>query len=370
MALMDKRLFTPGPLTTSASVKQAMLADLGSRDAAFVTVVREIREELLRLGGAAPADYAAVPLQGSGTFGVEAVLASALPPDGGLLVLANGAYGARMGHIADRLGINTRVLSTPEDTRIDPAQVESALAADAAITHVAVVHCETTTGVINPIDAIGAVARRAGRRFIVDAMSSFGAVAIDVPAVGIDYLVSSANKCIEGVPGFSFVIARREALAATEGWARSISLDLLAQWRELDRTGQFRFTPPTHSLLAFRQALRELDEEGGVSGRGTRYQANHRTLVAGMSRLGFRPYLPPEAQGFIITSFRYPPHPNFAFEPFYQRLSDKGFVIYPGKVSTADCFRIGTIGRLFPADVEALLDAIADTLSGMEVTLP
>jgi 2-aminoethylphosphonate-pyruvate transaminase len=370
MAVTEKRLFTPGPLTTSASVKRVMLTDLGSRDVAFVKVVGEIREELLRLGGAPVADYTAVPLQGSGTYGVEAVLATALPPGGTLLVLANGAYGARIDRIANLLGIPTRVLRTPEDTQIDPAEVAATLATDAAVTHVAVVHCETTTGLMNPIEPIGAVVREAGRRYIVDAMSSFGAVPIDLPALGIDYLVSSANKCIEGVPGFSFVIARRDALAATQGWARSLSLDLLAQWRELDRTGQFRFTPPTHALLAFRQALRELDQEGGVAGRGARYQANHRALVAGMHRMGFSQYLPSEVQGYVITSYRYPRHPSFVFETFYQMLSVKGFVIYPGKVSHADCFRIGTIGRLFPADIEALLDAIAETLSEMGATLP
>jgi 2-aminoethylphosphonate-pyruvate transaminase len=182
-------------------------------------------------------------------------------------------------------------------------------------------------------------------------------------------LVSSANKCIEGVPGFSFVIARQEVLLETEGYARSVSLDLLAQLKGLETNGQFRFTPPTHALLAFAQALEELQAEGGVAGRGARYRHNYETLVAGMRKMGFREYLNPADQGYIITSFYYPTHPNFDFNQFYERLNDKGLVIYPGKVSNADCFRIGNIGRIFESDVRALLAAIRDTLTEMEIEL-
>src|SRR5262249_25635619 len=206
--------------------------------------------------------------------------------------------------------------------------------------------------------------------YFVDSMSAFGAVAFDLDACGVDYVVSSSNKCIEGVPGFSFVICKRAALLATEGWSRTLSLDLLGQWQGLEKTGQFRFTPPTHALLAFRQALDELALEGGVSARAARYRQNYETLVAGMRALGFEEYLKPELQGYIITSFRYPLDPNFRFEDFYSRLNEKGFVIYPGKVSNADCFRIGTIGRLFPSDVHALLHAVRQTLQEIEVRIP
>jgi len=365
----DKLLFTPGPLTTSATVKQAMLTDLGSRDAAFIRVVKEIRSALLGLASVSADEFTAIPLQGSGTFGVEAILATVIPRDGKLLVLANGAYGARIGHLARVLGIDTEVLTTVENQKLDPAAAEAALARDTKITHVAAVHCETTTGLFNPIERLGAVVKKAKRLFIVDAMSSFGAVPIPMAQFGIDYLVSSANKCTEGVPGFSFVIARQQPLRAAEGWARSVSLDLLAQWQGLEKGGQFRFTPPTHALLAFRQALTELEAEGGIAGRGARYRRNYETLLAGMLALGFQTYLPPEDQGYIITSFRYPASPAFVFEEFYTRLSDKGFVIYPGKVSSADCFRIGTIGRLGTADVTGLLAAIKTTLAEMGVTL-
>jgi 2-aminoethylphosphonate-pyruvate transaminase len=244
-----------------------------------------------------------------------------------------------------------------------------ALDHDPAITHVGAVHCETTTGLFNPIRELGKVAAGRGKVFMVDAMSSFGAVPIPAADWDIDYLVSSSNKCIEGVPGFSFVLARRSALEQINGYARSLSLNLLAQWRGLEADGQFRFTPPTHAMLAFRQALAELEAEGGVAGRAERYRHNHETLIAGMRKLGFLEYLRPEDQGYIITSFRYPDHPNFDFNRFYEILNTKGFVIYPGKVSDAACFRIGTIGRIFSGDVLALLAAIRETLTEMEVTL-
>jgi len=240
------------------------------------------------------------------------------------------------------------------------------LATDEAISAVAVVHCETTTGIMNPVEEIGRVVKHFDKVYFVDAMSSFGAVPLNLAAAGIDYLVSSANKCIEGVPGFAFVLAKRETLASTEGYARSLSLDLLAQWRGLEANGQFRFTPPTHALLAFHQALLELEAEGGVIGRAARYRTNYETLVAGMREMGFQEYLEPGVRGYIITSYRYPAHPSFSFERFYQSLNEQGHVIYPGKVSAADCFRIGSIGRIFPAYVRGLLAAIRETLAEME----
>jgi len=365
----DKALFTPGPLTTSRTVKEAMLRDLGSRDHAFITVVREIRERLVALAGAAPGLYEAIPLQGSGTYAIEAVLTSTVPPDGKVLVVVNGAYGRRMMKIGQVTGVPCASIEYPEDAIPEAGAVAEALAADPALTHVAVVHCETTTGIINPIQEMGAAVHNAGRLFFVDAMSSFGAVPLDVEACHVDYLVSSANKCIEGVPGFSFVISRREVLEATRGYARSLCLDLYEQWQGLEANGQFRFTPPTHALLAFRQALAELEAEGGVAGRAARYQANYRVLVEGMRSLGFTEYVPPEHQGYIITSFRYPGHPSFDFEEFYGRLNQKDCVIYPGKVSDADCFRIGTIGRIFEPDVRALLAAVRETLAEMNIRL-
>jgi 2-aminoethylphosphonate-pyruvate transaminase len=362
----DKLLFTPGPLTTSRTVRQAMLRDLGSRDSEFIAVVREVRRALLEIGGGGNA-YEAVLVQGSGTFGIESVVSSAIPRNGKLLVVINGAYGKRIARMAEVHGIPCVVQSYAEDTLPDVGAVESALASDGAITHVAMVHSETTTGLVNPIEAVGRVVRAAKRSFIVDAMSSFGAIPIDLERCAIDYVVSSANKCIEGVPGFSFVIARREPLVASEGCARSLSLDLHAQWRGLEKDGQFRFTPPTHAILGFHQALRELPDEGGVEARGARYRACQKVLADGMKELGFAAYLRPELQGPIITTFRYPAHPKFHFEAFYEGLSDRGFAIYPGKLTNADCFRIGSIGRIFESDVLNLLAAIRDVLAKMGV---
>ena len=363
----DDALFTPGPLTTSRSVKQAMLRDLGSRDENFLAIVADIRRRLVALAGVKEPDYTCVLMQGSGTFAIEATIGSVLPPDGRLLILANGAYGERMARIATQLRIDTVWQVYPEDHVIRPDEVESLLAADPTISHVAIVHCETTTGLINPVAEIGPVVRRHGRTFIVDAMSSFAAYPIPMDGWGVDFLVSSANKCIEGVPGFAFVLARTASLQATAGFARSVSLGLLEQWQGLESNGQFRFTPPVQALLAFHQALLELDAEGGIATRAGRYQDNHQETLVGLRALGFREYLKPEDMGYIITSFHYPKHANFVFDEFYNRLKRRGFVIYPGKLSRVDCFRIGHIGRITPADVAGLLLAIRETLIEMDI---
>ncbi len=363
----ESLLFTPGPLTTSASVKSAMSLDVGSRDTEFIEMVADIRRRLVSLAGVDETTHTAVLMQGSGTFSLEAVLSSTVPRDGRILVVVNGAYGRRIVKIAEVLGIPTEVITVAENRTPSPTDVEQILDEDDRITHVSVTHCETTTGIINPVSEIGEVVHRHGRCYFVDAMSSFGAVPLSVNEAHIDYLVSSANKCIEGVPGFAFVIARLNALESTAGLARSLSLDLNAQYLGLEANGQFRFTPPTHALRAFHRALSELEAEGGVDGRAERYRANHETLVAGTRRLGLIEYLDQQNQGNIITSFRYPQQGEFNFDYFYEALRNRGFVIYPGKVTNADCFRIGTIGRIFPDDVENLLLAIEEVLADMGI---
>jgi 2-aminoethylphosphonate-pyruvate transaminase len=364
----DKLLYTPGPLTTSLAVKQAMLHDAGSWHWEFNGKVKAIREKLLAIAGVSRAQgWEAVLLQGSGTFGVESIFLTGVPPDGKVAVLSNGAYGERMVLMLQHARIPHVVLRTPENVPSDAAALDALLTSDPAITHVAAVHCETTTGLLNPIDDLGAVTRRHGRIYVVDAMSSFGAYPIDFEVCGIDYLVSSANKCVEGVPGFSFVLCRRAVLLATEGWARSLSMNLLDQLKGFEKNGQFRYTPPTHALLAFEQALAELDIEGGPVGRATRYQDNHRTLVAGMRGIGLVPYLDPSVQSHIITSFIYPAHPAFNWSDFYSRVAGKGFLLYPGKISQADTFRIGNIGRLFANDMRAVVYAIREALVEMGV---
>lgn len=364
-------LFTPGPLTTSRTVKEAMLVDKGSRDGEFIAVVESIRERLLAVGGVSREQgYEAVLIPGSGTFGLEAVVSSVTPPDGKWLVVVNGAYGERIVRMLERHGISTSVLRCAEDKIPDPADVGRELQADSAVSHVALVHCETTTGILNPVDEIGAVVRQHERVYVLDSMSAFGGMPFDVGVSQIDFLVSSANKCIEGVPGFSFVLCRKDRLLATEGWARTLSLDLLAQWRALEKDGQFPYTPPTHAIMAFSCALDELEAEGGVPGRAARYDANHDVLLRGMEKLGFEAFLPGALQSSIITTFRYPADARFDFGAFYEGLNRRGFVIYPGKLTETDCFRIGTIGRLTPGDLEELLKGIRETLQELGVGVP
>ncbi|HHQ4524174.1 TPA: 2-aminoethylphosphonate--pyruvate transaminase [Aeromonas veronii] len=362
-AAVDYLLLTPGPLSTTATVRAAMLQDSCTWDADYNQgVVEPIRRELVRLatGPEYQSDYSAVLLQGSGSYVVESVLGSAIGVDECLLIINNGAYGARMGEMARCLGLRHHELDCGETTRPEPAAIEAMLARHPEITHLAMVHCETTTGMLNPLEEVAALCQRRGIRLIVDAMSSFGGIPIDMGRLGIEFLISSANKCIQGVPGFGFVIARRAALAACAGRARSVSLDLHAQWQTMEQQGgKWRFTSPTHTVLAFAQALRELDEEGGIAARHQRYSENQRTLVAGMAALGFAPLLPEKWQSPIITAFYSPPHPDYRFADFYQRLKAQGFVIYPGKVSQADCFRIGNIGDVTPERVRCLLAAMA-----------
>ncbi|WP_421183710.1 2-aminoethylphosphonate--pyruvate transaminase [Aeromonas dhakensis] len=362
-AAVDYLLLTPGPLSTTATVRAAMLQDSCTWDADYNQgVVEPIRRELVRLatGPEYEGDYSAVLLQGSGSYVVESVLGSAIGVDECLLIINNGAYGARMGEMARCLGLRHHELDCGETSRPEPAAIEAMLARHPEITHLAMVHCETTTGMLNPLDEVAALCQHRGIRLIVDAMSSFGGIPIDMGRLGIEFLISSANKCIQGVPGFGFVIARRAALIACAGRARSVSLDLHAQWQTMEQQGgKWRFTSPTHTVLAFAQALRELDEEGGIAARHQRYSENQRTLVAGMAELGFAPLLPEEWQSPIITAFYSPAHPDYRFADFYQRLKGQGFVIYPGKVSQADCFRIGNIGDVTPERVRDLLTAMA-----------
>ena len=359
-------LLTPGPLTTSLTVKQAMLRDWGSRDRDFIALNARVRERLVRIAGAEQT-HVCIPLQGSGTFVVEAMLDTLVPPDGRLLVLVNGAYGERMVRMARRHGRHVVALTTPEDQPNDPTALERMLVADQAITHVAAVHCETTSGILNPIERIAEITAAAGRRLLIDAMSAFGALPLDAGEVPFEAVAASANKCLEGVPGVGFALVRREALAAAESNAPALSLDLHDQWSSMERTGQWRFTPPTHVLAALDQALEEHAAEVGVGGRGTRYRANCRILIEGMRSLGFETLLADHLQAPIIVTFRMPADPRFVFEDFYDRLRSRGYVIYPGKLTVAPSFRIGCIGRIGPDEVRGALAAIKATLAEMGV---
>jgi len=362
----DPWLLTPGPLTTSPTVKQAALHDYGSRDGHFIAVNRRVREALVDIVGGC-GSHVCVPLQGSGTFVVEAILGGFVPRDGKLLILVNGAYGQRMARICRVIGREAVTLETPEDVPNDPEALDRALAADPAISHVAAVHCETTSGILNPIEALARMTARRGRSFLIDAMSAFGALPLDAREVPFDAVVASSNKCLEGTPGLGFCIARSEALAKTEGNCQSLSLDLHDQYVAMEKTGQWRFTPPVHTILAFDQALREFAEEGGVAGRGGRYRQNCRLLVDGMRRLGFQPLLPDDLQAPIIVTFHMPADPRFRFEAFYDGLRERGYVIYPGKLTVAESFRIGCIGRLGASEIRGALAAVEDLLGDMGV---
>ena len=364
-------LLTPGPLTTTRTVRESMMQEYSTWDVDYNGIVQSIRTRLVELatGDAAnPDTHTAVLMPGSGTFTVESVVGSVIPSDGKLLVLNNGAYGARITTIARMLKVDTVELGQAEIEPTDLGQVEQMLAGDTAITHVAMVHCETTTGMLNPVEAVGKIVRRLGRVFILDAMSSFGGIPMSMELTGAHYLISSANKCIQGVPGFGFVVADRAMLEATEGWSRSHSLDLFDQWREMETNGgKWRFTSPTHVVSAFARALDELKDEGGIEARHTRYVANQKTMVKGMRALGFRTLLGDDLQSPIITSFYYPDDAEFEFQKFYDALKSRGFVIYPGKVSHAQCFRIGSIGDVQPEDMTGLVGRISEVIDELGV---
>lgn len=355
-------LFTPGPLTTRVETRRAMLDDWGSREPGFITLTAELRRRLLDVAFG-QGSHVAIPLQGSGTFIVEAAIGTLVGPSDMLLVLANGAYGERMIEIARRLGRRVEALRWPEHQAVEPAAVERAIAENPAITHVALIHCETTTGLLNPLGEVAAVVARHRRAFIVDAMSSFGALPLDLRATPITAVLASSNKCLEGVPGIAFALVEAGTIGRAKGVAPSLSLDLHDQWRGFEKNGQWRFTPPVQVVAALVEALRVFEAEGGPAARGARYAANFRTLAEGMVRLGFQLFLDGSVQAPIIATFRSPQDPRFRFDRFYSALAARGFVIYPGKLTDADSFRIGCIGNLEPADFERLVAAVGEIMA-------
>ena len=362
----DPFLLTPGPLTTSASVKRAMVHDWGSRDATFVRYNREVLEAIVEVSGG-QGTHVAVGMQGSGTFAVEAMLTNFVPRAGKVLLLVNGAYGKRAQRICEIAGRAHVVLETPEDTPPDLARLASVLEGDPAVTHVFAVHCETTSGIANPVAAIARLVAAAGRRLLVDSMSAFGALPIDAREVRYDALAASSNKCLEGVPGMGFVVCRKDALLESRGNATTLVLDLHDQWQAMEKTGQWRFTPPIQVIVALHQAIQEYREAGGQAGRLARYANNCRVLVEGMRALGFRTLLPDAMQAPIIVTFHMPADPRFQFQRFYDGLKDRGYVIYPGKLTVADSFRIGCIGRLDEGHMRGALAAVAEMLAEMGV---
>jgi 2-aminoethylphosphonate-pyruvate transaminase len=362
----DPILLTPGPLTTSLATKQAMLRDWGSWDAAFNAITASLRRDLVEIvhGGD---DYTCVPLQGSGTFSVEAAIGTLVPRDGKVLVPNNGAYCARIVRICKYLNRPVVDLAVPEDQPATAGVVDAALAADPAITHVAQVHCETGAGVLNDLAGIAQVCARRGRGLIVDAMSSFAALPIDLRASPIDALIAASGKCLEGVPGMGFVIVRKAVLEARAGNAHSLAMDLHDQYVYMEKTTQWRYTPPTHVVAALRAAVDQYRVEGGQPARLARYARNCETLIAGMERLGFRPFLKPEVQAPIIVTFHAPDDPKYDFKSFYAQVRDHGYILYPGKLTQVETFRVGCIGAIDSNEVRNVVGAVGQALKELGI---
>lgn len=353
-------LLTPGPLATSETVKKAMMADWCTWDTDYnIQIVQDIRKRLVQLAtNSRPEDYTCVLLQGSGTFAVESTLTSSVTENDKILILCNGAYGKRMVDITRQAKLPYACLTWMETETVCPAQVNDYLQQHPDITHVSFVHCETTTGILNPIQELCEIIKSHHKILIIDTISSFGGIPLDIADLKIDFMVGSANKCIQGVPGFGFVIANKAALSLCKGVSHSLSLDLYDQWNTMEeQTGKWRFTSPTHVVRAFKQAMDELEIEGGIQARNLRYRKNHQILMEGMRKLGYTSLLSADVQSPIITSFLYP-NRLFRFETFYNQLKEKGFIIYPGKISDNETFRIGTIGHVFPEDFQRLINTI------------
>nr|XP_039254215.1 2-aminoethylphosphonate--pyruvate transaminase-like [Styela clava] len=371
---MDKmrKLFTPGPLGISMRVRQQMLRDIGSREPEFIETIRFVRKKLLEIANVGDEVFTVVPMQGSGTFALESAFTTTIPRnDGKVLILDNGSYGKRLMKICQTSSIQTEIMSVPEALNFSIEDITKRLKSD-QFSHLAMVHCETSTGAINPIEEIGTAVKAVSPDtiFMVDSMSGF--VGIPMNLDNIDVMVTSTNKCMQGAPGFAYCFLKKELLNRCKGNSRSLSLDLFDQYEALEKTGQFRFTIPTHVMLAFAEAIRELEDEGGVIQRAKRYKENAEILRREMQQMGFLTLLDHSDHqlSYIITSFHYPKHKNFNFDIFYNKLYEKGSVIYPGKVTIANCFRIGTIGDIWPDDINKLLSDIKETMQEMEIDLP
>jgi 2-aminoethylphosphonate-pyruvate transaminase len=357
--MKNYKLLTPGPLTTTSTVKEQMLFDRCTWDQDYKDITQKIRAQLLEFAGASNEEYTVVLMQGSGTFAVESVMNTAIANDDKALIITNGAYGERIVKMAQYIGLSFKEYCVEYDEYPNETDIRDILEKDQEITHMIMVHCETTTGILNPINMVANLSKEYGKTLIIDAMSSFGGMEINMPSLGIDYLISSANKCIQGVPGFGFVIAKREKLLACEGNARSLSLDLYDQWKVMEKDGKWRFTSPTHVVAAFSKAIDELMDEGGIPARFARYQNNNRILRERLEEVGLPAYISADKQSPIITTFLFP-NEQFNFDEFYSYMKEKGFVLYPGKLTDLETFRIGNIGEIYEDDINELCNIIEE----------
>ena len=363
----DRILLTPGPLTTTLRTKLAMLRDWGSWDSEFNAITARIRKQLLAIIHGEDT-HVVVPLQGSGTFSVEAAVATIVPRDGHVLVLDNGAYCKRMGKLSTLMGRRTSILERAEDEPVSAEELDARLTADPSITHIGLIHCETGTGVLNPLQAVSDVCKRHGKGLIIDAMSSFAALPIDARTVHFDALIAASGKCVEGVPGMGFVFIRKAILDGCAGNSHSLAMDLVDQYAYMEKTTQWRFTPPTHVVAALAEALMQFEEEGGQPARLARYKDNYRTLVDGMAELGFKPFLRPEIQAPIIVTFHAPADSRYEFKAFYEAAKQRGFILYPGKLTKLETFRVGCIGAIGRNEMQQAVNAVADSLKVMGIS--
>ena len=364
----DAILLTPGPLTTTLTTKAAMLRDWGSWDASFNAVTARVRERLTAIINGRET-HVCVPMQGSGTFSVEGAVNTLVPRDGHVLVLINGAYGKRLARLTEMMGRRLSIFETADDVPTTAADVARALDADASITHVGLIHCETSTGILNPLPEIADVVARRGRSLIVDAMSSFGAIPIDARKIPFDALIAASGKCIEGPPGMGFVFVRRTVLEQCAGRSTSLALDLYDQWTYMERTTQWRYTPPTHVVVAVDAALEQYIAAGGQPARYRRYAANCETLISGMTEMGFKVFLDARIQAPIIVTFHAPADPKYAFKPFYDEVRNRGFILYPGKLTQLETFRVGCIGAIGPEEMRHAVNAVHDSLRALGITV-
>ncbi len=362
----DKILLTPGPLTTTLRTKLAMLRDWGSWDSDFNAVTARVRKSLLSVIHGEET-HVVVPLQGSGTFSVEAAIATIVPVDGHVLVLDNGAYCKRAAKLTTMMGRTCTLMPFDEAAQASPAEVAEKLAADKSITHVVLIHCETGAGVLNPLQEIADVCAKHGKGLIVDAMSSFAALPIDARETKFDALIAASGKCLEGVPGMGFVFIRKAILDGCAGRSQSLAMDLHDQYTYMEKTSQWRFTPPTHVVVALAEAIEQFEAEGGQKARLARYTRNYQTLIDGMARLGFMPFLDPAIQAPIIVTFHAPGDSRYDFKTFYAAARARGFILYPGKLTQVETFRVGCIGAIGPDEIEQAVHAVELALQDMGI---
>jgi 2-aminoethylphosphonate-pyruvate transaminase len=345
-----------------------MLRDWGSWDSTFNAVTARVRERLTAIINGRDT-HVCVPLQGSGTFSVEGAVNTLVPRNGHVLVLINGAYGKRMAKLTEMMGRKLSTFETADDVPTTAADVGRALDADTSITHVAVVHCETSTGILNPLQEIADAVAARGKSLIVDAMSSFGAIAIDAAKTPFDALIAASGKCIEGPPGMGFVFMRKSVLEQCAGRSTSLALDLYDQWTYMERTTQWRYTPPTHVVVAVDAALEQYVAAGGQPARYRRYASNCETLISGMTEMGFKVFLDARIQAPIIVTFHAPSDPKYVFKAFYDEVKRRGFILYPGKLTQVETFRVGCIGAIGPDEMRHAVNAVRDSLKALGITV-